>query len=84
VNVRRHNPDVEFHSLAVLSFDDVSTNVSSDEKLAVFKLSSCPVKVSKHVPVVVLQIFAVPSSDDVSANVASELNTAVFNNMFLL
>ena len=68
---------MEFHSLAVLSFDDVSTNVSSDEKLAVFKLLSCPVKVSKHVPVVAHQIFAVLSSDDVSAIVALELNTAV-------
>jgi hypothetical protein len=77
MNVRRHNPDVEFHSLAVLSFEDVSTNVSSDEKVAVFKQSSCPVKVTKHVAVVVLQIFAVSSSDDVSASVALELNTAV-------
>ena len=73
---------MEFHSLAVLSFDDVSTNVSSDEKVAVFKLSSCPVKVSKHVPVVVLQIFAVLSSDDVSATVALELNTAVTTSLW--
>ena len=70
--------------LAVMSFDDVSTKVSSDEKVAAFKTSPCPVNVCKHIPFVVrhsffvmLQIFAVASSDDVSATFPFELNTTV-------
>ena len=74
MNVRIHTPDVEFHILAVMSFDDVSTKVSSDEKVAVFTTSPCPVNVRKHIPFVVrhsffvvLQIFAVASFDAESA-----------------
>ena len=77
MNVCKQIPDVEFHILAVRSFDDVSTKLSSDENVAPFKTSVCPLKVSKHIPVAVLQIFTLPSSDDVRIIVALEFKIAV-------
>ena len=77
MNVCKQIPDAEFHILAVRSFDDVSTKLSSDENVAPFKTSVCPLKVSKHIPAAVLQIFTLPASDDVRITIALELKMVV-------
>jgi hypothetical protein len=66
-----HSPEVTSHSLNVLSFDPLTTSLSSFEKQTELTESECPSKVLMHFPVVTSHRFNVLSEDPLTTSLLS-------------
>merc|ERR1712187_903742 len=70
-SVRLHSPVATLHILAVPSWDAVTTEAPSGEKVAVMTLLECPDNVGKRSPVATLIIAEVLSSEAVATSAPS-------------